>query len=139
MEQHEWTSLLAHTRGCRLRPGRPPSAVDAAAEGLGAVFPVELRSLYLATDGVFDTGGQWFVLWPLAQVLARNRQAWQLEGAERATWVGFGDDGTGDPFCVNRTGGSGVWHWSPIDRVARPVADSLPEFWLGWMGGDLTV
>lgn len=139
MDEREWRALLARTGGCRCRPARSEPEVDDVADALGSAFPVELRSLYLATDGVLSTHGLWFVVWPLADVLARNRQAWLLEGDERGRWVGFGDDGTGASFCVARTGGSGVWHWSPIERVARPIADSVRAFWLGWMNGDLLV
>lgn len=58
MDQREWMSVFARTEGVVLQPGQSGSAIDAAAEILGSVFPVELRSLYLATDGVFDTNGR---------------------------------------------------------------------------------
>lgn len=65
---------------------------------LGAVFPADLRTLFLATDGVFDQPGQWFVVWPLGEVVTRNQRAWAHESAARQELVGFGDDGTGAPF-----------------------------------------
>jgi hypothetical protein len=61
--------------------------------------------LYLASDGVFDRVGQWCVIWPLSEIVTRNLQAWALEDVPgRQALVGFGDDGTGAPFCVPRDG-----------------------------------
>jgi hypothetical protein len=69
------------------------------------MFPEDLRRLYLASDGVFDAPAQWFVIWPIADVVIRNREAWSCEDSpSRRNLVGFGDDGTGAPFCVPRMG-----------------------------------
>jgi hypothetical protein len=104
---------------------------------LGARFPAGLRGLYLVSDGVFDKVGQWFVLWPLGDVLRRNEKAWLGEDVGRQRLVGFGDDGTGAPFCVPRDGGVGVFTWNLIDGVAYRLADTVEEFWSGWVSGTI--
>jgi hypothetical protein len=105
---------------------------------LGAVFPAQLREVYLASNGVFDRSGQWFVIWPLPDVVTRNRQAWSLAGSRaRRGLVGFGDDGTGVPFCVRCDGGGAVFAWSAIDGVATLLAATVAGFWSGWVAGTL--
>jgi hypothetical protein len=44
------------------------SQIAAAQTMLDAVFPAELREIYLPSDGVFDRSGQWFVIWPLTEI-----------------------------------------------------------------------
>ncbi|MEU4675160.1 SMI1/KNR4 family protein [Amycolatopsis sp. NPDC023774] len=119
----------------------PAAAVDlAAAEtALDATLPEALRELYLVTDGVFDGPGQWFVVWPLSDVVERNRADWSssVQGTARVDLVGFGDDGAGAPFCVPRAGGSGVFVWSAIDAAATRLADTVEEFYARWQASSL--
>jgi hypothetical protein len=105
---------------------------------LGVVLPDELRVLYQAADGVFDRAGQWFVVWPLAEVVARNRAVWAYETADRRGLIGFGDDGAGGEFCVPADGSAGVFVWNPIDGVPHPLADTIAGFWAGWSDGSIT-
>jgi hypothetical protein len=133
----DWRQLLSADGGYELRPGAAASEIAAAETALAAAFPAELRQLYLATDGVFDHPGQWFVIWPLSQIVTRNRQAWPQAGPARRELVGFGDDGTGAPFCVPRDGGTGIFAWSAIDRKATLLASSLPGFWSRWTADTL--
>jgi len=87
---------------------------------------------------VFDRTRQWFVIWPLAEVITHNREAWSQDGSPaRRELAGFGDDGTGAPFCVPRDGGSGVSARSPIDGEATPLAHTVADFWSGWETGTL--
>ncbi|HEU5109002.1 MAG TPA: SMI1/KNR4 family protein [Micromonosporaceae bacterium] len=130
----DWYAVLAGDDGNRLQPAASNAEVGRAEALLDAVFPADLRALYLATDGVFDQPGQWFVVWPLADVVTRNRQSWAEESAARRRLVGFGDDGTGAPFCVPRDGTAGVFAWNPIDQHAYRLADTAEEFWRGWSG-----
>jgi len=112
--------------------------VAAAEAALAAVFPEDLRQVYLVSDGVFDRPGQWFVIWPLREVVARNRQAWLWgDSLARQGLVGFGDDGAGAPFCVPRDGSSGVFAWSAVDDEAVLLAGTVAEFWSGWVAGTL--
>jgi cell wall assembly regulator SMI1 len=48
-----WWELL-HVDGYQLRPGASTKALDAAEAALAIPLPQELRSLYRASDGVFD-------------------------------------------------------------------------------------
>ncbi len=134
----DWQQLLGAADGYQLRPGARAAKVASAEAVLDAVFPADLRGLYLASDGVFDAPGQWFVIWPLAEVVTRNPDAWSREGSRvRRSLVGFGDDGTGAPFCVPRDGGGGVFAWSPIVGEAILLADTVTGFWSEWLAGTL--
>lgn len=134
----DWRQLLSTDDGYELGPGATAGEVAAAEAALGAVFPADLRQLYLLSDGVFDRTGQWFVIWPLAEVIARNRQAWSQGGSpSRRELVGFGDDGTDAPFCVPRDGGSRVFARSLVDGQATLLAGSVADFWSGWAAGTL--
>lgn len=46
----DWRAVLAEDDGYELRPGASEVAVNQAETLLGAVFPMSLRTLYLATD-----------------------------------------------------------------------------------------
>jgi SMI1/KNR4 family protein SUKH-1 len=134
----DWRQLLSADDGYELRPGAAAGEIAAAEAALGAVFPADLRQVYLASDGVFDRTGQWFVIWPLPEVVTRNRAAWsQAASPARCQLVGFGDDGTGAPFCVPRDGSSGVFAWSAIDGAATLLASSVAGFWSGWVASTL--
>jgi hypothetical protein len=134
----DWNRLLRAEDGYQLQPAASASEVAAAEATLTAELPSDLKDLYLVSNGVFDTTGQWFVIWPLAEITARNQEAWSTEGSsQRHVLVGFGDDGTGAPFCVPRDGGTGVFAWSPIDSEATPLAHTVSEFWSGWVAGTL--
>jgi cell wall assembly regulator SMI1 len=58
----DWRQLLRADDGYELRPGAAAGQVAAAEAALEAEFPADLRQLYLASDGVFDRAGQWFVI-----------------------------------------------------------------------------
>lgn len=133
-----WRQVLGADDGLELHPGATADEIAAAEAALGAVFPDDLREVYLATDGVFDRPGQWFVIWPLPEVVARNCRAWSWEDSSaRRGLVGFGDDGTGAPFCVRRDGSGGVFAWSAIVGEATLLAGTMAGFWSGWMAGTL--
>jgi hypothetical protein len=121
----DWRAVLADDDGIELQPAASEAEVDRAEASLEAIFPAELRALYLESDGVFDKPGQWFVVWPLAEVVTRNRLAWAGEPTARQGLIGFGDDGTGTPFCVPRDGSSGVFTWNPIDEHVHRLADTV--------------
>jgi hypothetical protein len=131
-----WRQLLGADDGCQLRPGAGPDEVAAAEAVLEAVFPAELKGLYLASDGVFDAPGQWFVIWPLEMLAEENVQR-RRAGILPADLIAFGDDGTGDPFCVPQDGGDGVFFWDAIDGEATRLANSVATFWSGWVADTL--
>ncbi|WP_319464162.1 SMI1/KNR4 family protein [Micromonospora sp. RTP1Z1] len=131
-----WWQVLLSDDAYVLRPPSSVAVVSQVESLLGVGLPADLRAFYLATDGVFDKMGQWFVCWPLDEVVKRNQEAWAEEGAGRRQLLGFGDDGTGSPFCVS-TSGSGHVFWDSIDAVAYPLATNLADFWRGWHAGTL--
>ena len=134
----DWRQLLSAGDGYQLRPGVSRAEAAAAEAALTAALPAELKDLYLASDGVFDATGQWFVIWPLAELVTRNQDAWSRDArSPRQALVGFGDDGTGAPFCVIREDGSSVFAWSAIDGEATLLADTVAGFWSGWVAGTL--
>jgi hypothetical protein len=134
----DWRQLLSADDGYELCPGAGAGEVAAVEAALEAVFPAELREIYVTCNGVFDRAGQWFVIWPLSEVVTRNREAWSLEDSPaRRGLVGFGDDGTGAPFCVPRGGGGGVFAWSAIDDGAALMSGTVAGFWSGWVAGTL--
>lgn len=134
----DWKQLLTSEDGYQLRPCASAGEAAAAEAALTATFPADLTNVYQVSDGVFDTSGQWFVIWPLAEVVTRNQDAWSREASSpRRALVGFGDDGTGTPFCVPRDGGAGVFAWSPILGEAAKLADTVAGFWSGWVAGTL--
>jgi len=133
----DWTTVLAADDGYRLREPAEASAISAAESTLQVSLTVDLRDLYLASDGLFEEPSQWFVIWPLADVVSRNQEAWAIEGGRRVQLVGFGDDGTGNPFCVQRDAGPEVFAWSPIDHDATHIAKDLKTFWRHWTAGTL--
>ncbi len=135
MDQTDWTALLKTDDGVRLQAGASTDDLHACETALGSPLPPELRSLYLASDGVWDEPGQWFIIWPLEDVARRNKLANQVDGSARSLWIGFGDEGTGDPFCTDRLGGTAVYHWSSIDQAATPLAGDLAEFWTAMVAG----
>ncbi|WIN00123.1 SMI1/KNR4 family protein [Actinoplanes oblitus] len=112
MTGSDWGALLPHEEHIKLQ--RPASHDDLARveTSLKAALPAELRALYLVSNGVFNEAGQWFVVWPLAEVIERNQSSWdgwEKQSVDRRQLLGFGDDGTGDPFCVPRDGSTGVF------------------------------
>jgi hypothetical protein len=69
-------------------------------------------------DRRFNERGQWWVVWQLDRLVSENRDAWTRGLPE--TLVAFGDDGTGDPFCVEiALPSSEVLRWNWIDGVRR--------------------
>jgi hypothetical protein len=133
----DWTTVLGAYDGCWMRAPAGAAAINAGESALGLTFPGDLRALYLASDGVFDEPGQWFVIWPLAEVVARNQAAWAGECATRRRLLAFGDDGTGAPFCLPADGEPEVFFWDPILNEATHLAHDLRSFWVAWTTGSL--
>ena len=98
---------------------------------LGMPLPRDLKSLYGQRDGYFSESGQWWVMWPLARLVTENLRAHSL-GLPRDL-VAFGDDGTGNPFCV-RVGDepTEVLRWSWIDGAVEQSEGSVHEFIAEW-------
>lgn len=132
-----WSAVLGAADGCRLcAPATPSRLGDAEAE-LGVTCPGEFRSLYLTSDGVFDEPGQWFVIWPVAELVSRKQAAWATGSSTRRGLLAFGDDGTGAPFCISPGEGPDVFFWDPISDEATYLAPSRTSFWNLWIEGSL--
>ena len=89
--------------------------------------------MYRVADGRFNAAGQWWVVWPLERLVADTLRAWG-DGALDRTLVAFGDDGTGDPFCVYDAVESPVIRWSVIGSEIEGQL-SLDEFEVEWLRG----
>ncbi|MDQ0577186.1 SMI1/KNR4 family protein [Agromyces albus] len=124
-----WAVLLERPE-LSTRPAATDAEVIAAEVELATSFPPQLRQLYLHTDGVFDRSGLWHVIWPLGDLLERNSGSAGERGA-----IAFGDDGTGNPFCVHRDGT--VSYWSEIDAEHTFLSPDLTSFWTAWLRDDL--
>ena len=130
-----WPALL-QKEGYELQPGARPEALEAAEGVLGLRFPDGLRSLYMVSDGVFDTVGQWFVIWPVGMLADQNTRL-RNGGLLPGGLIAFGDDGTGDVFCM-KPGQQDVSCWHPIDGSMPQLAWDLATFWRGWADGTIT-
>jgi len=84
--------------------------------------------LYMVSDGVFDTVGQWFVIWPVGMLADQNT---------RLRNGGLLPGGTEDVFCM-KPGQQDVSCWHPIDGSMPPLASDLATFWRGWADGTIT-
>jgi len=135
MSSIDWATLLA-VAGFECRPGLSGSELDVVVVRLGRPLPGELRRLYEVSDGVFDSRGQYFPLWPAEMLIVENER-WALAGAPVAL-VAVGDNGAGDFFCMEPGDEAPrVVEWNPIDGKAYLLADSLAALWIGWTGGTI--
>ncbi|MGW4929140.1 SMI1/KNR4 family protein [Agromyces sp. NPDC004153] len=124
-----WAVLLDRPE-VSTRPAATDAEVNAAEVELATRFPIQLRQLFMQTDGVWDRSGRWFVIWPLVDLVERNSGT-----AEERAAIAFGDDGTGNPFCVHRDGT--VSYWSEIDAEHTFLSPDLTSFWTAWLRDDL--
>jgi cell wall assembly regulator SMI1 len=112
-----------------IEPG--PSCSDeqlARAEAaLGVPLPGRIRELFRAGDGRYRRHGDWWVVWPLDRLVADNTDAWRRGTLSRAL-LAFGDDGTGNPFCVPIGGIDEVLRWSWIDSATDANEGTLAAF-----------
>jgi cell wall assembly regulator SMI1 len=112
---------------------RMPITVADAERSLGVEFPVWLRTLYEKGDGRYRTDGAWWVVWPLDRLVALNDAAWRDERLSDA-FLAFGDDGTGNPFCVALAGWADeVVRWSWIDGDVETVIGTMDDFERTWV------
>ena len=98
---------------------------------LGVTLPSELRDLYSRGNGRYRTDGQWWVVWPIERLVTDTTRAWR-DGTLNRGLLAFGDDGTGNPFCVQLVDSSRVLLWGWID--GHPVSSmSMSEFIAAWI------
>jgi hypothetical protein len=111
----------------------PGAARIAEVEAVLAVsLPKPVRALYRESDGLYAYEGQWFVVWQLGRLLEGNQDAWD-RGLPR-NLLAFGDDGTGNPFCVDLDDPTDAvvrWNWIDLEVESQegPMA-SFRDWWL---------
>jgi hypothetical protein len=137
VSEPDWTAVLRRDDGYRIQSPASASAVADVESAFTVIFPDSLRALYLTSDGLFDELGQWFVIWPLAQVRTVNQESWAFECGLRPGMLAFGDDGTGAPFCIPADGLPGVFTWSAMGCSATRLADDVLSFRGAWTSDSL--
>lgn len=109
--------------------------VDGVERRLSLSFPARLRRLYAEADGRWSEPGKWWVVWPLARLAEDNEQAW-ANGTLPSHLLAFGDDGTGNPFCVPLTSEADqVLRWNWLDQDVEMNEGSLEYFSRAWLNG----
>lgn len=132
-----WKCRFAHTslRGADLRHDLFVSAIADAELQIGRSLPKPLRLIYEGGDGRFRQDGEWWVIWPLDRVIVDNQRAWR-EGRLPRSLLAFGDDGTGDPFCVRLDEDTNeVLRWSWIDSAPHGSEGTMADFLRSWIEG----
>ena len=121
----------------RFRQGASKEQLDALERRLRGPIPGDLRALLLESDGFYDVEGRWEVAWSCDRI-AEETERLRAEGLVGEDVLCFGDDGTGDPFCISHQDGGPVCHLYPITVEMTVLADSLLAFWDGWLRGEIS-
>lgn len=117
-----------------LGPPCPEEAIRDAESRIGVSLPEGLQHMLMAGDGRFDEDGQWWVAWPLDRIVAENLAAWQERGLPRS-YLAIGDDGTGDPFCLELSERRDrVVRWSWVDSGVQADEGRWANFCRAWLG-----
>lgn len=125
-------ALTAH--GVQPGPAVPDERLAACETQMRRRWPRDLRLLYATVEGLYDTSGEWWVVSPVERVVRDNTRAW-TSGELAGDLLAFGDDGTGNPFCIQNE--DRVVRWSWIDgAVERDIGD-LSAFLAEWTGVDV--
>ena len=72
-------------------------------------------------------------MWPLEKLVEDTIRAWR-DGTLDRSLTAFGDDGTGNPFCVHNAVESPVIRWNLIGSEAEGEL-SLDQFEAEWLEG----
>lgn len=123
---------MGHACSVAGEDGCSEEAIDAVEQAIGRTIPTVLAAFYRAHDGWFDDHGQYWMIWPLGRLAEDNHLRWDTGTLDRGL-LAFGDDGTGDPFCmVPVAEGVEVIHWNAIDHEADERWPALDEFLAAW-------
>jgi SMI1/KNR4 family protein SUKH-1 len=135
-----WRALFNAYPAFELEAGCTQQELGRAESAVGPI-PRELAEFLREINGVFDQSGQWHVAWPLDRIVA-ERQGPNYNERQLGQLLPFGDNGTGEPFCLPGGGSeteiTPVYHWSFIDGRATVLAPNLRQFWCGWLSGSIT-
>jgi hypothetical protein len=131
-----WVELFEEI-GARLvlRDGASAERLDELERRLGDGVSAELRDLLAETDGFDDVDGQWEMAWSSTRV-ASETERFRRDGLLGHTEIAFGDNGCGEPFCLDAEGTVSVIY--PIGGERMFLAPSLVDFWAGWLRGRIT-
>lgn len=88
--------------------------------------------MFLEADGRYRSDGDWWVIWPLERLVRENTGAW-AKGCLAKQLVAFGDDGTGNPFCMALDGDGQVARWSWIDGEVQRSEGMFRDFMAEWV------
>ncbi len=108
--------------------------LKAAESALGQPIPNPLRRLFTIANGRYRSDGEWWVVWPLERVVEVNVEAWRQATLPRRL-LAFGDDGTGNPFCIAVTGEDEVVRWSWIVGDVEGMEGAVADFLAEWVPG----
>ena len=109
--------------------------VESAEGRLSVSFPARLRRLYEESDGRFSEAGQWWVVWPLDRLVNDNQRSWS-DGTLTRRLLAFGDDGTGNPFCVAlNSDADEVLRWNWLDQEVQVNDGGMSQFLHAWLDG----
>jgi hypothetical protein len=116
----------------RTRSAVQPGATGTSRDALGAALPAPLQGVFRTGDGRFRTDGHWWVVWPLDRLVADNLDA-RRQGTLATGFLVFGDDGTGDGFCLPADGADEVVRWSWIDQEVVETIGNVAHFLAEWV------
>jgi hypothetical protein len=111
----------------------PPVQVQDVERLLAVTLPARLRRVYEESDGRWSDLGQWWVVWQLDRLVEDNERAW-ADGTLPRHLLAFGDDGTGNPFCVAlNSDADEVLRWNFIDLDVEVSEGTMDDFARAWL------
>lgn len=141
----EW--LITLHEEVKLREPATEALVQAAERTLAVTFHEELRSLFLATNGVIGPFGYWLV-WPAEKIAAEN-QNYRMMPAFKGCYMPFdhllmiGEVGNGDLFAYpimadgNACYRNDIFRWDHETDNRTEVAVSLRNYIEGFTNGSI--
>jgi hypothetical protein len=143
-----WEELAKqHSKAVVVQAGASESAIQHAEQALGVLFPDDLRSCLLESDGIEGEYGLGLV-WSLERIVREN-QSFRETAAFRELYMPFdcllffADAGNGDQFAFSIQAGEirrdDVFVWNHENDSRTWAAPSLSKYLEWWLSGKLTV
>jgi hypothetical protein len=108
------------------------TAIAEVERRLSVSLPPRVRVLHEREDGHYSGAGQWYVVWLLARVAEDNLRAWG-DGTLTRDLLAFGDDGTGNSFCVSlQSDADEVVRWNWLDSDIEVNESDMEQFLQTW-------
>ena len=135
----------------RPRFSSPAAAADLSdlESALGGELPIEVRQLLTQTDGILDElliEGDWLVndwlIWPCSELRLQVDQ--HREDGVPDEYLAFSPAGADGILFLCSTGSdqgtqSPVSVWHPIEQTIETIANSLADFYVRWLRGEVKV